>query len=165
MRRRDFVVGLIGAVPFGTLAAKGQPSGRIRRIGTPLFSKQDESTIRPFIEALEILGYVDGRTVAIEYHDAEGRAERLSVVASEIVSLDPDVILAFGGDVAPFVKNATSTIPIVVVVSSDPVEGGLVPSLARPGGNVTGLTYVHDLLAGKSIELVRDTVLTVSPAA
>jgi putative ABC transport system substrate-binding protein len=165
MRRRDFVAGLIGAAPFGALAAKAQPTRRMRRIGIPLISRQDEATIRPFIGALETLGYVDGKTVAIEYHDAEGRPERLPVVCSEVVSLNPDAILAFGGDVAPSVKKATSTIPVVVVVSSDPVEGGLVPSLARPGGNITGLTYVHDLLAGKSIELVRDTAPAISRVA
>jgi putative ABC transport system substrate-binding protein len=81
------------------------------------------------------------------------------------VRLNPDLIFAFGGDNAPIVKKATATIPIVVVVSNDPVESGLVASLGRPGGNITGITYVHDLLAGKSVELLKDTVPSVSRVA
>ena len=79
--------------------------------------------------------------------------------------LNPDVIFSFGGDLAPSIKQATATIPIVVVVSNDPVESGLVASLARPGGNITGLTFVHDLLAGKSVELLKDTAPWVSRVA
>jgi putative ABC transport system substrate-binding protein len=86
-------------------------------------------------------------------------------MANELVRLNPDVIFSFGGDLAPAIKKATSTIPIVVTVSNDPVESGLVASLARPGGNITGITQVHDMLAGKSIELLKDTVPSVSRVA
>ena len=92
-------------------------------------------------------------------------AVRLPRLADELVRLNPDVILSFGGDLAPVIKKATSTVPIVVVVSNDPVEAGLVASLGRPGGNITGLTYVHDALAGKSVELLKDTVPSVSRVA
>jgi putative tryptophan/tyrosine transport system substrate-binding protein len=106
-----------------------------------------------------------GKTVAIEYRDGAGNYERLPEIANELVRLNPDVIFAFGGDVALIIQKATATIPIVVVVSNDPVESGLVASLARPGGNITGLTQVHDTLAGKSVELLKDTVPLVSRVA
>src|ERR1043165_7042995 len=139
MQRRGFLVGLGSALALGPNAANAQRTARMRRIGIPLLSRQDLSNVRQFVQALEALGYVDGKTVALEYHDADGRADRLPVVASEMTGLALDVIFAWGGDFAPIVKKATSTIPIVVVVSNDPVESGLVPSLGRPGGNVTGL--------------------------
>jgi putative ABC transport system substrate-binding protein len=100
-----------------------------------------------------------------EYRDAEGKFERLPLAADELVSLNPDLIFSFGGEVAPIVKKATAAIPIVVVVSNDPVESGLVASLGRPGGNITGVTWVHDQLAGKSVELLKDTAPSVSRAA
>ena len=137
----------------------------MRRIGVLLYAKQDQAIISPFIKALEALGYVDGKTVAIEYRNGEGNYERLSEAAVELVRLNLDVIFCFGGDLAPIIKRATATIPIVVVVSNDPVASGLVTSLGRPGGNITGLTYVHDMLAGKSVELLKDTVPTVSRVA
>jgi putative ABC transport system substrate-binding protein len=89
--------------------------------------------IGPFLQGLEALGYVDGKTVAIEYRDAAGKYERVPELADELVRLNPDVIFSFGGDLAPVIKKATATIPIVVVVSNDPVESGLVASLGRSG--------------------------------
>jgi putative tryptophan/tyrosine transport system substrate-binding protein len=168
MKRRDFITLLGGATassvswPLGTGA---QQAVRMRRIGILLFSKQDLATISPFLRGLEALGYVDGRNVAIEYRDAEGKYERFAELANELVRTKPDVIYSFGGEQAPIVKKATATIPIVVVVSNDPVESGLVASLGRPGGNITGVTYVHDMLAGKSVELLKDTVPSVSRVA
>ena len=108
---------------------------------------------------------MDGKTLAIEYRDAEGQYERLPGLAAELVRLSPDVIFSFGGEQAPIVKRATPSIPIVVVVSNDPVASGLVASLARPGGNITGVTYVHDALAGKSIELLKEAAPWVSRVA
>ena len=131
---------------------------------------QDRAIISPFLAGLEALGYVDGKTIAIDYRDGGdrdggGNYERLPEAAEELVRLNPDVIFAFGGDVALIVKKATATIPVVVVVSNDPVASGLVASLARPGGNITGLTQVHDALAGKSVELLKDTAPWVSRVA
>jgi putative ABC transport system substrate-binding protein len=94
--------------------------------------------IRPFLEELRTLGYVEGKTLAIEYRDTEENYGRLPQLAAELVRLNPDVLFSFGGELAPFLKNATATIPIVVVVSNDPVASGLVSSLGRPGGNITG---------------------------
>jgi putative ABC transport system substrate-binding protein len=165
LKRREFITVLGGAAAAWPLAALGQQGGRIRRIGILLFAEQDRATISPFVRGLEALGYVDGKGVAIEYRDAEGKYERFPEVAHELVRLNPDVIFSFGGEQAPIVKKATASIPIVVVVSNDPVESGLVASLGRPGGNITGLTYIYDQLAGKSVELLKDTAPWVSRVA
>ena len=155
MRRREFIT-LVGGAAAWSLAAHAQQPERMRRMGILLFTEQDREAIKPCLHELEALGYVDGKTVTIEYRDAQGKYERLPELAAELVKLSPDVIYSFGGEQAPIVKQATASIPIVVVVSNDPVASGLVASLARPGGNVTGVTYVHDQLAGKTIELLRD---------
>jgi putative ABC transport system substrate-binding protein len=168
--RRRFTAGVaIALTPLGARASaqeyKAQQAKRLPRIGILLFSDQDRAVIRPCLQELQALGYVDGKTVVIEYRDAEGRYERLPELAGEIARLHPDVIYSFGGEQAPIVKQATQSIPIVVVVSNDPVASGLVASLARPGGNVTGVTYVHDQLAGKVIELLKDAAPRVARVA
>jgi putative ABC transport system substrate-binding protein len=166
MRRREFI-GLLGSaaatLPFAARAQ--QPGERRRRMGILLFAHQDREVIKPCLQELEALGYVDGKTLTIEYRDAQGDYERLPELAAELVKLGPDVLFSFGGEQAPIVKQATASIPIVVVVSNDPVASGLVASLAHPGGNVTGVTYVHDQLAGKTIELIRDAAPWVSRVA
>jgi len=168
--RRRFTAGVaIALTPLGARASaqeyKAQQAKRLPRIGILLFSDQDRAVIRPCLQELQARGYVDGKTVVIEYRDAEGRYERLPELAGEIARLHPDVIYSFGGEQAPIVKQATQSIPIVVVVSNDPVASGLVASLARPGGNVTGVTYVHDQLAGKVIELLKDAAPRVARVA
>jgi putative ABC transport system substrate-binding protein len=165
IKRRDFIALCGGAAVGWPLAARAQPAGRMRRIGILLFAGREQEGISPFLQGLEALGYIDGKTVAIEYRDAAGKYERVPELANELVRLNPDVIFSFGGDLAPSIKQATATIPIVVVVSNDPVESGLVASLARPGGNITGLTFVHDMLAGKSVELLKDVAPWVSRVA
>ena len=167
MKRRDFIALLSSMACAWPLTAQAQQAARRRRIGILLFAGQDRAIISPFLAGLEALGYIDGKTIAIDYrdggdHDGGGNYERLPEAAEELVRLNPDVIFAFGGDVALIVKKATATIPVVVVVSNDPVASGLVASLARPGGNITGLTQVHDTLAGKSVELLKDTAPWVS---
>jgi ABC-type uncharacterized transport system substrate-binding protein len=164
MHRREFIA-LVGGAVGWPLAARGQQPERMRRLGILLFTQQDLTVIRPCLQELERLGYVDGKTIKIEYRDAERKYERLPELASELVRLNPDVIYSYGGEQAPIVKAATTSIPIVVVVSNDPVASGLVASLARPGGNVTGVTYIHDQLAGKSIELLKDVAPWVSRIA
>src|SRR5262249_13416897 len=165
LKRRHFLTLLGGAAAAWPLPARAQQALRVRRIGILLYSQQELPVIRPCLQELQTLGYVDGKTVAIEYRDAEGKYERLSPLAAELVRLEPDVIFSFGGEQAPIVKQATASIPIVVVVSNDPVASGLVASLARPGGNVTGVTYVYDQLAGKPIELLKEAVTSVSRVA
>jgi putative tryptophan/tyrosine transport system substrate-binding protein len=165
MRRRQFIALLGGAAAAWPLVAHAQPAARLRRIGVLLFGKQDQPVVRELLLGLQALGYVDGKTVSIEYRDADGKSQRLPELADELVRLNPDLIFSFGGEQAPIAKKATAIIPIVVVVSNDPVESGLVASLGRPGGNITGLTYVHDQLAGKSVELIKDTAPWVSRVA
>jgi putative ABC transport system substrate-binding protein len=165
MLRRQFI-GLVGSAAVAwPCAVAAQQGVRLRRIGVFLFAKSDRTDISPFIKGLETLGYVDGKNVSIEYRDADGKSERFSEVAEELVRLHPEVIYSFGGDIASAIKKATSTIPIVVLVSNDPVESGLVASLGRPGGNITGLTQVLDSLAGKSVELLKDVVPSASRVA
>jgi putative ABC transport system substrate-binding protein len=110
-----------------------------------------------FAQRLHELGYVEGRTVAIEYRWADGRSERLAELAAELVRLKADVIVTTGTAV-PALKQVTSTIPIVFTIANDPVGGGLVTSLARPGGNATGLSQLAADLGGKRVEIMREVV-------
>jgi ABC-type uncharacterized transport system substrate-binding protein len=119
--RRAFISGITVGLLAAPLAAGAQRPDRIRRIGILLFTQQDLAVITPCLQELKALGYVDSETVAMEYRDAEGKCERLPGLAVELVRLSPDVIFSFGGEQAPIVKRATASIPIVVVVSNDPV--------------------------------------------
>ena len=111
-----------------------------------------------FVQRLRELGWIDGRTITIEYRWAEGREERFAEIAAEFVRLKVDVIVTSGTPQVLAAKQATSVIPIVFASSGDPVGGGLVASLARPGGNVTGLATLVPDLAGKRLELLREVV-------
>jgi len=150
------------------LAADAQEAGKIPRIGfLAAASRPDRAPMRdPFVQGLGELGWVEGKDVAIEYRYADGRADRLSELAAELVRLKVDLILATSTGVAVAAKNATSTIPIVVTAMSNPVELGLVASIARPGGNVTGLSYSLDLeIFSKQLELLKETVPKVRRVA
>ncbi len=116
-------------------------------------------------QSLRDLGYIDGRNISIEYRFAEGNAERLPDLAADLVRLKPDVLFPIGGDVAPFVSKATQTIPIVFVMSADPLQLGIVASLARPGGNATGFTFLQDELASKRLELLKEVAPRISRVA
>jgi putative ABC transport system substrate-binding protein len=109
-----------------------------------------------FRQGLQDLGYVEGKTIAIVYRSAEGKPERLPALAAELVQLPVDVIFAQSGQVAEAVKDATTTIPIVMVSGADPVAIGLVASLARPDGNITGLSLMSAELAGKRLQLLKE---------
>ena len=109
-----------------------------------------------FRRGLRELGYVEGQTVVLDPRAGESKPERLPALARELVTTKPDLIYVLGGDVAPFVRSATSTIPIVMAVSNDPVQSGLVASLARPGGNVTGVTFISSDLAAKRLRFLRE---------
>jgi putative ABC transport system substrate-binding protein len=150
------------AWPLAALSPARAQQHRIPRIGILLFNSPRTDYIVPLIEGLKALGYVDGQGAVFDYRYADGNAERLPLLAAELVRLRPDVIFAYGGDVAPYAKNATDSIPIVVMVSNDPVQTGLVASLARPGANVTGLTLIYDELAGKVLELLKEAVPSMS---
>ena len=143
-----------------SLAAEAQQAGG-RRLGVLLFSSTDPN-VAALRQGLADLGHTESRNITIEYRDAGGKPERLPNLAVQLVAAKPDVILALGGDVAPFVRAATSTIPIVMVVSNDPVAAGLIASIARPGGNITGLTFVSSDLASKRLQLLKDMAPRVS---
>lgn len=164
MKRRDVIGILGGAALMSSLGARAQRPG-VPRIGILLFNSPETDPIAPLLEGLQALGYVDGKTLAIEYRFAEGKAERLPGLAAELVQLKPEVIVAYGGDVAPHAKKATGSIPIVALVSNDPVKSGLVASVGRPGANVTGITLIYDELAGKVIELLKEVVPAISRVA
>ncbi len=158
MRRREFITLAGGTVVGWPLAARAQQEGQLPTIGL-LFA--DASAFRPwinaFVERLRGLGWIEGRTVAIEYRWSEARPERDAEIAAEFVQRKVDVIVTDGPSV-PTLKQATAVIPIVFALATDPVGGGLVASLARPGGNVTGLSLQSTDLAGKRLELLRGVV-------
>ncbi len=151
---------------FSPVATEAQGPARVARIGY-LATKVADSPValEAFRLGLRDLGYVEGRSLVIEYRDAEGEAERLPALAAELVALKVDVIVAPGTPSALAAKQATRTIPIVFPAAGDPVTSGLVTSLARPGGNVTGLSNVHPDLVGKRLELLTQAVPRVSRVA
>jgi putative ABC transport system substrate-binding protein len=158
MRRRDFIATLGGAIGW-PLVAHAQQTARLPTIGflgatTPSAWSQ---WVPAFVRRLRELGWIEGRTIAIEYRWAEGRSERAAEIAAEFVRLNVDIIVT-GGLPALAAKQATSVIPIVFALATDPVGGGLVTSLARPGGNLTGLSLQASDLAGKRIEFLREVI-------
>ena len=160
MRRREFITLLGGAAAAWPLAARAQQPGKLPTIGflgaaTPAAWGQ---WVAAFVQRLRELGWIEGRTVAIEYRWAEGRSERYAEIAAEFVRLKVDVIVTQATAAVLAAKQATSVIPIVFAVAADPVGSGLVASLARPGGNVTGLSIQATDLAGKRLELLREVV-------
>ena len=157
MRRRDFIT-LLGGAAAWPLAARAQQPGKLPTIGYlggggPISLR---AQVDAFVQRLRELGWIEGRTVAIEYRWGEGRAERYAEIAAEFVRLKVDVILGGGTEAAVAAKHATSVIPIVFPTAGDPVGSGLVASLARPGGNVSGLSNLSTGLAAKRLELVRE---------
>jgi putative tryptophan/tyrosine transport system substrate-binding protein len=165
MKRREFMTLLGGAVAAWPLAARAQQPGKLPTIG---FLGANASAFSPwtaaFVAHLRELGWIENRNVAIEYRWSEGRTERYAEIAAEFVRLKVDVIVTVGSAV-PTVRQATSVIPIVFAVAIDPVANGLVASLAKPGGNVTGLSLQAANLAGKRIELLREVVPQLSRLA
>ena len=148
------------------LAAEAQPGGKVARLGVLLFSTPAADPNLPaFLGGLRDLGYVEGRNVALEYRYAEGRPERVSELALQIASLKPDVVVVLGGDMVPFVKNATATVPVVMLTSQDPVEAGVVASFARPGGNLTGVAFVSSETAGKRLQFLKEAIPSLTRVA
>ena len=155
MRRRDFMRMVTGSAVLAPLVARAQPS-RIARIGALYIGIADADSFKKELrEGLRQLGYVDGQHVAFEFRSAEGKLDRLPGLAAELVRLKVDVIVALYVPCALAAKQATRDIPIVFI-AGDPVETGIVPSLARPGGNITGVSLMAIASHAKSIELIRD---------
>jgi ABC-type uncharacterized transport system substrate-binding protein len=156
MKRREFIT-LLGGAATWPFAARAQQPAKLPTIGFLATGSRSSwgSWADAFVKRLRELGWIEGRTVAIEYRWAEGRRDRFAEFAAELVRLKVDVIVTSGA-AGIYVKRATTTIPIVLAVASDPVGDGLVTSLARPGGNVTGLSLQTSDLAGKRLALLRE---------
>jgi putative ABC transport system substrate-binding protein len=167
MDRRAFLGTVAGGLFAAPLAAEAQPTVKVHRIGFLGNSTPDleANLVGPFREGLRELGYVEGRNIVIEYRWAEGQYERFPVLIAELLARKVDVIVTAGTPATQAVKKATTSIPLVMVAVGDPVATGIVASLRRPGGNITGLTSISEDLEGKRLELLREVLPTVSRVA
>ena len=166
MRRREFITLLSGAAAAWPLAARAQQAGKVYRIGF-LWDSPDAflDALEAFRQGLSDLGYVEGRNIAIEYRWAEGKPERMRELAEELVRLKVDVIVAPSSIYTEAAKRATSTIPIIFVSHADPLGSRHVASLARPGGNITGLSLMMTETNVKGLELLKEAVPGISRVA
>ena len=168
MDRRAFVTTLGGGLLAAPLAATAQPTGEVRRVGFLSNSSATSSkSLNEFRQGLNELGWVEGRNIVIEPRWAEGKSDRLPALAAELIRLKVDILVVGSSPTARAAKNATGTIPIVLAGVADPVRQGLVESLARPGGNVTGLSWDAGGVnkVGKELELLRELVPKVRRVA
>jgi putative ABC transport system substrate-binding protein len=161
MRRRDVLtLTLASVVAWAARSAEAQQAVKRARVGrlSPISGATDERVFQGFRHALRDLGWVEGANVTFEYRFAEGRLDRLPALARELVQLKVDLIVAGSVGGALAAKNATGTIPIVMVTTGDPVASGLVASFARPDGNITGVTALIEALSAKRLELLKEVV-------
>src|ERR1700716_115046 len=165
MRRREFITLLGGAAAWPLIARAQVPAmPTIGVLGTASALAWSKST-DAFVQRLRALGWIEGRTVAIEYRWAEGRSERFAEIAAEFVRLKVDVIMTWSGGPVIAAKQATTVIPIIFALQTDPVGTGLVASLSRPGGNVTGLSVQQTDTVSKRLGLLREVVPGISRLA
>jgi putative ABC transport system substrate-binding protein len=166
MRRREFIAALGGAVAW-PIAGRAQQPGKVYRLGQLSGGTKASrvALLSAFMGGLHDLGYVEGQNLVIEHRYAEGRFEVLPVLARELLAWNPDVLFVSTTPASLAAKAATSTVPIVMVSVADPLGVGLVPSLSRPGGNVTGVTNIGADLAGKRVEILKEIVPAVSRVA
>jgi putative ABC transport system substrate-binding protein len=162
MRRREFITLLGGAALTWPFAAIAQRSAEVRRVG--VLANEPWPPLEGLRDGMRALGYIDERGLRFEYRFAEGRAERYQAIAAELVRLPVDAIVAWGTPASLAAKQATGTIPIVMI-SGDPIAVGLVPGLARPGANVTGLSTLAADLEGKRIELLKELLANLARVA
>ena len=167
IERRTFLGAIAGGLLAVPLAAEAQQAAKVPQIGfLALNLAANPQLHEAFRQGLRDLGYVEGRNLVIEYRSAEGKAERLPALAAELVALKVDVIVVAGGTLpALTAKQATRTLPVVFIAVPDPVASGLVTSLARPGGNVTGLASVASDLVGKRLDQLKQAVPGVRQVA
>ena len=165
--RRAFLGTLAVFLLAAPLAAEAQAPAKVPRIGFLSARPPTDNPyfIESFWQGLRELGYVEGQNIAIEYRFAEGRPERLPALAAELVRLKVDVIVTGGPPAPEAAKQATGTIPVVFAVAADPVAVGLVASLARPGGNITGLASISGEVVGKQLELLKEVAPKISRVA
>ena len=157
--RREFMV-LLGCAAAWPFAVRAQQAGKVHRIGVleTISTTLNVANFYALREGLRQLGYAEGQNLVIEYRSADGRDDRFPGLARELLALKVDVIVTRGTPAAKAVKNATSTVPVVMMASGDPVGVGLVTSLARPGGNITGLSAIVGELSPKRLELIKEIV-------
>jgi putative tryptophan/tyrosine transport system substrate-binding protein len=167
IRRREFITLLGGAAVAWPLSARAQPSGKTYRIGFlgPTSYAERKRDVDALRTGLRQLGYEEGRNIVIHYRWAEGRYDRLAEFAAELVKLNMDVIVTVSTPGALAAKQATSTIPIVMAAVGDPVAAGIVASLARPSGNLTGLTFFFAEICAKRVELIKEAIPTLTRVA
>jgi putative ABC transport system substrate-binding protein len=166
LRRREFVAGLGGTAAW-PLAASAQQPGKTARIGFlgPTTFAADEPLFKRFRDGLRDLDYVEGQNVFIDFRWAETNYARLAEFAAELVRLRVDILVTYGTPATLAAKQATTTLPIVMVVSGDAVATGIVSSLARPGGNVTGSSWFNPELSAKRLEIFKDVYPSASRIA
>jgi putative tryptophan/tyrosine transport system substrate-binding protein len=166
MDRRRFLLTSVAGALAAPFAAGAQPAGKVPRVGFLLgLSPGPSREVDAFQRGLRELGYIEGQNIAIDYRYARGQVERLPELAAELVRLNPDVIVAPYTPPALAAKRASSTIPIVFAAVADAVGAGLIASLARPGGNITGLTSTGAELGGKRLELLKQVISKTSRVA
>jgi putative ABC transport system substrate-binding protein len=172
MDRRDFVGVVIAHLTLGVasapLAAEAQQAGKVYRLGYLSAPTREsvENVLQAFLRALRELGWVEGKNLIIEYRWADGNVEQLPGLAAELVRRNVDVLVAPAGSAAMAAKNATSSIPIVMVFANDPVEIGLVANLRRPGGNITGTSFTPGPeIFGRQLQILKETVPRASRVA
>lgn len=159
MRRREFII-LLGGVTAWPHAARAQQPGKVRRIGVLIpFGENDpevQARLAAFKQRLQDLGWTDGRNVRIDYRFTDENTERLRIGAGELVAVAPDVIVVYANPALAVLRQATRVIPIVFAQVSDPVGSGFVPSLARPGGNITGFHNFEPAIGGKWLDVLKE---------
>jgi putative ABC transport system substrate-binding protein len=165
MKRREFIAGALASSALPLPARAQQPATRRPRIGVLIYETPQDPFPQALLEGFRQLGYVDGQNITVDFHAAQARPERLPELAAGLVQSKPDIIFALGGDVTPHATQATQTIPIIYVMSADPVRLGVAKSLAKPGGNSTGFTFLSDQLAAKRLETFKQAVPRIARIA
>src|SRR5215472_10480382 len=169
MRRRDFIKAIAGSAVIWPLTVRAQQGDRMRRVGIIIGPTAEEpetkDRINAFLHELTHLGWAEGRNVRIEIRASAGNISAARKYAAELVAFAPDVILAVGGSTIAPLLEATNTVPIVFTITADPVGNGIVDSLARPGGNVTGFMSFEYSLSGKWLDLLKEIAPSVARAA
>jgi putative ABC transport system substrate-binding protein len=169
VKRREFITLVGGMATAWPLGARAQQPAKVPRIGflitAPLANPQIQAILEAFRQGLRELGYQEGQNIVIEYRTAEGNFDRFSSLAQDLIRLNVDLVLAANSVAARAVHQASSTIPIVVPVMGDPVEDELVASIARPGGNITGLTFLAPELVPKRLNLLKEAFPNLSRVA
>ena len=168
IHRRKFIFALGGAATAWPLGARAQDKRRIPKVGILWHAdsaKEEGPLFTTVVEGFRKLGYIDGQTIILEHRFPNEIPERFSSMAAELVALKVDVLMSSGNNAAPYAKNATATIPVVAMLITDPVGTKLIDSIARPGGNVTGLSLFSSELIGKRLQLLKEAMPSVSRVA